>query len=56
MVLSPPRATFYDHDLNWVFSPRGGFAYAPGDDNKWLVHGGIGLFHDYFTQATLKTA
>ena len=39
----------YNHDLNWVFSPRGGFAYAPGDGNKWLVHGGIGLFHDYFT-------
>ena len=39
----------YNHDLNWVFSPRGGFAYAPDSDNKWLVHGGIGLFHDYFT-------
>jgi len=32
-----------------VFSPRGGFAYAPGDSGKWLMHGGIGLFHDYFT-------
>ena len=39
----------YNHDLNWVFSPRGGFAYSPGDSAKWLVHGGIGLYHDYFT-------
>ncbi len=36
-------------DMNYVFSPRGGFAYAPGESGKWLVHGGIGLFHDYFT-------
>lgn len=39
----------FDHDLNYVFSPRGGFAYAPGGGSTWLVHGGIGLFHDYFT-------
>jgi hypothetical protein len=39
----------YNSDLNWVFSPRAGFAYAPGDGEKWLVHGGIGLYHDYFT-------
>ncbi len=39
----------YNHDLNYVFSPRGGFAYALGSDNKTTMHGGIGLFHDYFT-------
>ena len=39
----------FAHDLNYVFSPRGGFAYSPGESNNWLVHGGIGLFHDYFT-------
>jgi hypothetical protein len=39
----------YNHDLNWVFSPRAGFAFAPGDAQKWLVHGGIGLYHDYYT-------
>ncbi|RRA49570.1 carboxypeptidase regulatory-like domain-containing protein [Acidipila sp. EB88] len=39
----------YNHDLNWVFSPRGGFAYSPDEASKWLVHGGIGLYHDYFT-------
>ena len=45
--------TTQDHvfksDLNYVFSPRAGFAFAPGDSGKWLVHGGIGAFHDYFT-------
>ena len=39
----------YNHDLNWVFSPRAGFAYSPDSGAKWLVHGGIGLYHDYFT-------
>lgn len=36
-------------DLNYVFSPRAGFAFSPGATGKWLVHGGIGSFHDYFT-------
>jgi hypothetical protein len=43
-----PQSHVFPHDLNYVFSPRGGFAYSP-DSDKWLVHGGIGLFHDYFT-------
>ena len=44
-----PQSHVYSHDMNWVFSPRAGFAYSPDDDNKWLIHGGIGLYHDYFT-------
>ena len=39
----------YNHDLNYVFSPRAGFAYSPDEGAKWLVHGGTGLYHDYFT-------
>jgi hypothetical protein len=39
----------FKSDLNYVFSPRAGFAFAPGDSSKWLIHGGIGSFHDYFT-------
>jgi hypothetical protein len=35
--------------MNYVFSPRAGLAYAPGGSDKWLVHAGIGLYHDYFT-------
>lgn len=44
-----PQSHVFAKDLNYVFSPRGGFAYAPGGSGTWLVHGGIGLFHDYFT-------
>ncbi len=47
-VVTPQSHTLAS-DLNYVFSARGGFAYAPGGDNKNLLHGGIGLFHDYFT-------
>ncbi len=36
-------------DLNWVFSPRVGVAYSPFSSNKWVIRGGFGLYHDYFT-------
>lgn len=39
----------FNHDLNWVFSPRAGFAYDPTGNGKWVVRGGVGLYHDYFT-------
>lgn len=39
----------YKGDMNYVFSPRAGFAYAPAKSDRYLVHGGIGLYHDYFT-------
>jgi Carboxypeptidase regulatory-like domain/TonB-dependent Receptor Plug Domain/TonB dependent receptor len=39
----------FKNDLNWNFSPRGGFAYDPLGDGKWVLKGGIGLYHDYFT-------
>jgi hypothetical protein len=39
----------FNHDLNWVFSPRGGFAYDPFGTGRWVVRGGVGLYHDYFT-------
>ena len=47
-ILTPQSHTF-NSDLNYVFSPRAGFAFSPGDSSKWLIHGGIGSFHDYFT-------
>jgi hypothetical protein len=39
----------FNHDINWVFSPRVGFAYDPFASNKWVVRGGFGVFHDYVT-------
>ena len=44
-----PQSHVFNHDLNWVFSPRGGFAYSPDGEGRWLMHGGMGLYHDYFT-------
>ncbi len=44
-----PQSHVFPGDLNYVFSPRGGFAFSPSESSKLLVHGGIGLFHDYFT-------
>ena len=44
-----PQSHTFANDLNYVFSPRAGFAFSPGENGKWLIHGGIGSFHDYFT-------
>ena len=44
-----PQSHVFPHDLNYVFSPRGGFAFSPDNTGKFLFHGGVGLFHDYFT-------
>ncbi len=44
-----PQSHVFPGDLNFVFSPRGGFAWALDDTGKTLLHGGVGLFHDYFT-------
>ena len=39
----------FNQDLNWNFAPRAGFAYDPFGSGGWVVRGGIGLYHDYFT-------
>ena len=39
----------FNQDINWIFSPRAGFAYDPIGDGKWVIRGGFGVFHDYVT-------
>jgi hypothetical protein len=39
----------FSSDMNYVFSPRGGVAYDPLGNGKWVVRGGFGLFHNEFT-------
>ena len=44
-----PQGHVYSNAMNWVFSPRAGVAYDPFGDGKWVIRGGIGLFHDFVT-------
>ena len=37
----------YEGRLNRNFSPRVGFAWAPGVGDRWLVRGGAGLYHNW---------
>jgi hypothetical protein len=39
----------FANDLNWIFSPRGGFAYDLHGKGDWVLRGGFGLYRDEFT-------
>lgn len=44
-----PQNHVYTSSMNWVFSPRVGLAFDPFGDGKWVVRGGVGLYHDFVT-------
>jgi hypothetical protein len=50
------QSNVFNHDMNWVFSPRGGIAYDPFGNGKWVVRGGFGLFHNEFTLGNAENA
>jgi hypothetical protein len=39
----------FAHNLNYIFSPRGGFAYDLFGKGDWVLRGGVGLYRDEFT-------
>ena len=39
----------FPHDLNWIFSPRAGFAYGPWGKGQWVLRGGFGVYRDEYT-------
>ncbi|HEX4311436.1 MAG TPA: TonB-dependent receptor [Acidobacteriaceae bacterium] len=43
------QSNVFNGDINWVFSPRAGVAWDPFGNGKWVVRGGVGLFHNEFT-------
>ena len=46
----------FAHDLNWNFGPRVGFAYGLRGNGKWVLRGGVGLYHDWFTLGAAANA
>lgn len=39
----------FPHALNWIFSPRVGFAYDLLGKGEWVVRGGFGVYRDEYT-------
>ncbi len=50
-VIQAPHA--FNHALE-AFSPRVGMAWSPFAKNKWVVRGGVGLYHDWVTLGNVQ--
>ncbi len=46
---------FFRNPTKKSFSPRVGFAWAPGSENKWSVRGGFGVFYEHPMLYNIRT-
>ena len=46
---------FFKNPTKKSFSPRVGFAWAPGSANKWSVRGGFGMFYEHPMLYNIRT-
>ena len=46
------RSQLLNQEMNWNFSPRIGAAWDTTGDGRWIVHGGVGIYHDQVTAGT----
>ena len=46
---------FFKNPTKKSFSPRVGFAWAPGSANKWSVRGGFGVFYEHPMLYSIRT-
>ena len=42
------QSHYFKHDMNYIFSPRVGVALDPFGNQKYVLRGGFGLYHDFF--------